>query len=223
MPLWDWELLKCFSPVVLLGNGFLCDLRAIPLIINLQGIWCPYYPVCGRVFLNFSGDFAPRYKSASCHENMRKSPFPLDSITDSMDMNLGNLWEIVRDRKAWHAAVHGVTKSRTQLSDFTTTSFFFGCSWLASKGGLRVSTSLRGVEWIKTELWSSPPPKTIIAIVLKKVFLVCLNLSSAVFYLILSIYWSTLPSTFPVLTLISSQYFTLSTVTSCLLCMTVEN
>ena len=41
----------------------------------------------------------------------------LDSITDSMDMNLGKLWEIVKDRGAWGAAVHGVTKSQTQLSD----------------------------------------------------------------------------------------------------------
>ena len=37
----------------------------------------------------------------------------LDSIINSMDMNLGKLWEIVKDRGAWHAAVHGVTKSRT--------------------------------------------------------------------------------------------------------------
>ena len=44
----------------------------------------------------------------------------LDSITDSLDMNMSQLWEIVNDRGAWHAAVHGVAKSRTWLSDWTT-------------------------------------------------------------------------------------------------------
>ena len=41
----------------------------------------------------------------------------LDGITDSMDVSLSELQEMVTDREAWHAAIHGVTKSRTQLSD----------------------------------------------------------------------------------------------------------
>ena len=56
----------------------------------------------------------------------------LDSVTKLMDMNLSKLWEMVKDREAWHPAVHGVTKSRTWLSNWTTTRVkykFFPNSW----------------------------------------------------------------------------------------------
>ena len=54
----------------------------------------------------------------------------LDGITDSINMSLSKLWEIVEDRGSWHAAVHGITEGRTPLSHCTTTISW----WLAASG-----------------------------------------------------------------------------------------
>ena len=53
----------------------------------------------------------------------------LDDITDSMDMNLSKFWELVKDRETWHAAVHGLTKGRMWLSNWTAVTGSQSASW----------------------------------------------------------------------------------------------
>ena len=68
----------------------------------------------------------------------------LDGITDSMDMSLSKFWEMVKDRKSWCAAVHGVAKGQTQLSD-----------WTELKPSLLTWTSPQTVSWIHSSSHSA--------------------------------------------------------------------
>ena len=115
--LWCWRRLLRVLWTVRRSN--LSILKEISPVCSLEGLMLKLQKNFGHL-MRRADSFEKTLmlgKSEGRRRRGRQGMKWLDDVTDSVDMGLGGLWELVMHREAWHAAVHGVTKSRIRLSD----------------------------------------------------------------------------------------------------------